>query len=144
MSLPMWSSFSNNTSDSFLFMNPNSILKRRSVSISVIELIEICKNWINSLELFLAAPSAILTGIDTAALLSCEINPNLSSFGNSFVKLYTFLTKSKLFFQASKFLCGLLLIILIYILNIIQVYNLFSKPILLTSYLLPLTKKNKI
>ena len=45
---------------------------------------EISKNLINSLVDDLPAPSAILDGIETAALLNWEVNPNFSSEG----KLY--------------------------------------------------------
>lgn len=45
------------------------------------------KNCLNSLGDFLAAPSAILDGIDTAALRICCDNPNRSSAGNLFVSL---------------------------------------------------------
>jgi len=107
----MWSSFSNNNLDSLPLMKPNSILKRRGVTISLIDPMEIYKNCINSLDPFLAAASAILTGTDTAALLSCDTKPYFSSLGYKFVKVYMSLTISKLFFQVSKFLCGLLFLI---------------------------------
>jgi len=77
-----------------------------SVSSSLIEPSAIYKNCTNSFFDFLAAPSAIFVGTDTAARRNCETNPNFSSEGNNAVTLYISLTKPKLNFQASRFLCG--------------------------------------
>lgn len=41
-----------------------------------------------------ALPSTILEATETAARRTCDVNPNISSFGNDFVALYTEITKS--------------------------------------------------
>ncbi len=105
----MMSSFSIKTSESVLLTKPSSALSKISVSSSVIEPKAICKNWINSLLLFLAAPSAIFIGKETAALRICETSPNFSSEGNLSVTDYISFTNSKLLIHAFKFLCGFML-----------------------------------
>jgi hypothetical protein len=87
-------------------MKSSSTLKRINVSSSVVEPRAIYRNWMHSFELFLAAPSAMFTGIETVALRICEVNPNFSSAGKLFVMAYDSFTNSKLFIHASKFLCG--------------------------------------
>jgi hypothetical protein len=87
-------------------MNFRSLLSRISVSNSVNEPSEMCKKWMNSFLPFRAAPSAILTGTETADLLICDTNPNRSSTGNELVTPYKTLTISKLLIQEFNFLCG--------------------------------------
>jgi len=74
------------------------------------------RNLIYSFVEFLAAPSAMLEGIDTAALLICEINPNFSSEGNLELNLYVETTKSIDFCQTFKSLCVLIYSIYLHLL----------------------------
>lgn len=60
----------------------------------------------NSFFPFLAAPSAIFTGTETAALRICDVNPNLSETGNELVNRYSSLTNSQPSNHAFNFLCG--------------------------------------
>ncbi len=106
INLPMTSNFSISNSDSTFEIKCSSELSSISVSNSVIEPSEMFKKWINSLGPFLAAPSAIFTGMDTAARLICDIKPNRSSDGKEFVTEYISFTNSKLFIHAFNFLCG--------------------------------------
>jgi len=41
-------------------------------------------NWMSSFLLLLAYPSTIFVGTDKAALLICEVRPNISFFGKRF------------------------------------------------------------
>jgi hypothetical protein len=99
--------FSNNSEQSGSLIYDNSFDNSNNVSNSDTEPSAMLRKLTNSLSDFLAAPSAIFTGTDTAALLSYDVRPNFSSDGNKSVTVYTSFTKSKLYFQASKFLCGL-------------------------------------
>src|SRR5262249_61422429 len=65
------------------------------------------RNWTNSLVFFLAAPSAILLGIETAALRSCAVRPNCSRAGKFSSSLYKSTTKSIPACQTLSFRCGL-------------------------------------
>ncbi len=77
------------------------------VSISDKEPNEIYRYCLNSLTDFLAAPSAILVGTETLALLNWLIKPNFSSGGNAAVSLYTSSTSCILSCHAFNFLWGL-------------------------------------
>src|SRR5436309_2357804 len=55
----------------------------------------------------LAAPSAILLGIETAERLICEVRPYSSSLGNRAVSESTCAARSMAFFQPSRSLCVL-------------------------------------
>ena len=66
----------------------------------------ICRKLMNYFLLFLAAPSAILLGIDTAARRICETKPNFSSAGKFAVILYIPVTKLRDRFHTSKLWCG--------------------------------------
>lgn len=83
-------SCTNSSETSFELINPSSLDKRRSVSSSVKDPSEIYRKCKNSFCEFLAEPSEIFVGIDTAALLNWEISPNFSSEGNSSVNKYIF------------------------------------------------------
>lgn len=63
------------------------------------EPIAIVRNLLNSESEFLPKPSAILLGIDTLHRRSCDVRPNVSSFGNSFVAEYKDVTSNMLFCQ---------------------------------------------
>ncbi len=104
----MTSSFSIKVLSCSWLIKDNSKPNNKRVSNSVNEPRAICKNWINSLFDFLAAPSAILTGTETDARFICETNPYRSSAGNICVIAYTSFTNSKLLIHAFKFLCGLI------------------------------------
>src|SRR5262245_17542023 len=64
------------------------------------------RNWTNSLVFFLAAPSAMLLGIETAALRSCAVRPNCSRAGKFSSSLYQSTTKSIPACQTLSFRCG--------------------------------------
>ncbi len=116
----------------------NSLDSSSNVSNSLIEPSAMYKNCTNSFFDFLAAPSAILTGTETAALRICETRPNFSSLGNIAVALYTSFTNTKLSFQASRFLCGFML----YSLDKINKRNQYSNNVqytLRTVHISPLT-----
>lgn len=68
-----------------LEINPKSQLNRIKVSSSVNEPNEMYRNCMNSFLPFLADPSAMLTGTETAALRIYDVNPNFSSAGKVFV-----------------------------------------------------------
>lgn len=102
----MISNFSISKIDSSLEMNSSSEPSKMSVSNSVRDPKEMCKKCINSFFPFRAAPSAMLTGIDTDALLICETSPNFSSAGKSLVTRYISFTNSKLFIQQFNCLWG--------------------------------------
>lgn len=106
INFPMMSSFSINKSDFSFSTKPSSQLRRSNVSSSVSEPNAMCKNCINSFGLFLAEPSAMLTGTDTAARRIWDIKPYRSSFGNELVASYSYFTSSKLLIQQFNFLCG--------------------------------------
>ncbi len=55
--------------------NPIRVAKMSWVSNSAAEPRATCRNWINSFFEFLAAPSAILLGIETADRLVCILSP---------------------------------------------------------------------
>src|SRR6478735_657968 len=97
----------NNSSVISGLINFKSLASNRSVSISLSEPKAILKKFINSFFDFLPAPSAILVGIETAALLNCETNPNFSDAGKYSVLRYISLANSKLNNQASSLLWGL-------------------------------------
>src|SRR5262249_38656730 len=65
------------------------------------------RNWTNSLVFFLAAPSSMLLGIETAALRSCAVRPNCSRAGKFSSSLYKSTTKSIPACQTLSFRCGL-------------------------------------
>ena len=75
------------------------------VSISTADALAINKYCNNSLSLFLADPSAILEGIETAALRSWFVRPKISSLGNFLLIRYIKVTNSTERFQTSKSLC---------------------------------------
>jgi len=83
------------------------------------------RNLIYSFVEFLAAPSAMLEGIDSAALLICEIKPNFSSEGNLELNLYVETTKSIDFTQTFKSLCVLIYSIYLHLLLLLLSYILF-------------------
>jgi hypothetical protein len=87
-------------------INPSSFDSNNRVSNSLADPREIYRKCLSSLSDRRADPSAIFAGIETAHLRICGINPNFSSEGNVFVRTYTFLTNSKLFFHTSRFWCG--------------------------------------
>jgi hypothetical protein len=58
-----------------------------SVSSSLAEPCAFDKKYVNSFDEFRAAPSAMLAGIETAALRIWEVKPNLSSLGKDSVAL---------------------------------------------------------
>ena len=76
---------------------------RISVSNSLREPEAMYKKCKNSFLDFLAAPSAMLHGTETPALLIWDIIPYFSSAGNDFVTKYNSLTREKLSFQTFKF-----------------------------------------
>lgn len=102
----MESSSINMTLHATELIKPSSLESKSKVSSSLAEPRAIYRNCTSSLSDFLAAPSAIFTGIDVQALLICEVRPNFSSGGKSEVNAYSFLTRSKLCFQASRFWWG--------------------------------------
>lgn len=102
----MSSSFEIYTSSSSLFPNLSVCESKSKVSGSLAEPAATYRNCTNSLFDLRAAPSAMLTGIETAALLIWEIIPNFSSAGKPLVTKYASLAKSKLFCHTSNFLCG--------------------------------------
>ncbi len=102
----MTSSLTSMESHCALSVYPTSQDNRMSVSSSVSEPREIYKNCLNSFLDLLAAPSAMLTGTETAARLICETIPNFSLVGKESVRRYNSFTNVKLFCQATNFLCG--------------------------------------
>ena len=60
----------------------------KSFCISAQEPRAIDKKLVNSLSVLRSNPSAIFEPIETAARLIWEVNPNSSSLGNRFVKIY--------------------------------------------------------
>lgn len=65
------------------------------------------RNWSSSLVFRLAAPSAMLLGIEAAALRSCAVRPNCSRAGKFSSPLYNATTKSIPACQILSFPCGL-------------------------------------
>src|ERR1700694_5150282 len=102
----MTSNLFNNRSAVSESTNFNSFESRISVSNSLTDPKAMLKKYKNSFGDFLPAPSAMFDGIEMAALLICDVIPNHSLRGNFSVAKYTSRTKSKLYFQASNFLCG--------------------------------------
>ncbi len=102
----MRSIFSTNRSHSSREINSRDPQSSISVSSSVSDPSETYRNQANCFGLFQAAPSAMFTGTDTAALRICETRPNFSAEGKEFVAAYNSLTSSKLSAQAFNFLCG--------------------------------------
>lgn len=74
------------------------------VSNSLNEPLAMVKNWTDSFFHCLAAPSAILAGIDTAARLIWDDKPYFSLGGREFVAVYIILTNLIDCFQTSRFL----------------------------------------
>lgn len=93
-------------SNSFADIKPSAFAKSNKVSNSLADPSAMYRNCCSSLSDLLAAPSAILTGIEVHALRICDVNPNLSSDGKVEVSTYNLLTSSKLCFHTSKFWCG--------------------------------------
>jgi len=102
----MESNSRNNGSHLSGFKKPSSLDNCRSVSNSLAEPRDMYRNCKSSLSDRRAEPSAIFTGIDTAARLICEVSPYFSLAGNEAVSEYNTLTKPKLLFQTSRFWCG--------------------------------------
>lgn len=105
----MKSDFSTNKSASLLSMKPSSSRSKITVTSSVIEPNEMRTKWTNSFGLLLAAPSAIFTGMETAAHRIWETNPNSSSAGKLLVMPYISFTKPKLLLHACNCLCGFII-----------------------------------
>ena len=83
-----------------------SLASKRRVSSSLSEPIAKLKKFKNSFLDFLPAPSAMLEGIETAALRICEVSPYFSFEGNSLVIRYISLTKVKAIFPGIEFCTG--------------------------------------
>ena len=85
------------------FINSSSLIKISCVWSSKEEPFAIPKKWLNSVLLFLPAPSAIFEGIEMAALFIWEINPNFSSWGISVHAKYIFFASWIYFCQKINF-----------------------------------------
>ena len=105
-SLVMESSFLRSVSVEFLSMKPSSNESCKRVSNSLMDPEEMNRNRLNSFLVCRAAPSAMLTGTETAARLNWDTKRNFSSIGKCRVMTYTSFTKAKLSFHASKRWCG--------------------------------------
>ena len=75
-------------------MKPKSWAKRSSQSNSLADPIAISIKWANSFLEHLPAPSAILIGIEEAALRICDANPYFSSEGKVEVSWYISVVKA--------------------------------------------------
>src|SRR5262245_34472777 len=107
MSLPMILSFCSRAEQTSSLRYLSSLERSNKVSSSANEPNAMLRKFMNSFADLRPAPSAMFEGKDTAALLICDVNPNLSSDGKVAVAEYTSVTNSKLNFHASSVLCGL-------------------------------------
>jgi hypothetical protein len=87
-------------------MKPSSEEINNWVSGSLNDPFATLKNRANSLLLLRAAPSAMLLGMETAALRICVVKPKSSSFGKVRVAAYTEVTRDMDCRHASRFSCG--------------------------------------